>query len=358
VFWGRRKKQKRREKEMMMGGEERSLPFKWIVFREREEGGEDARRTIVSFCETLLDSEAGFLEEKMRRNPSPFAINLSRLGPCSVFIQEMVITFFETEGDEEGRIVRKREVSCPLVRILNPERRTFLSCELGKEKGGWMGTERYKVESEPSSFQAGWESERRLLPFLSWDESSLLSLLTDNMYVSSCFLYRPWQNEFGRYATKESLSSSSPRPFSTIHVVKKVFSDRRSFFLPFPPSSSVLLSFTIQQCVRDRKGLERIEYGTCPSYEDASLLLLPPPPSRFVCPITHSVMRYPCVASDGKVYEMDAILEWIGTGRLVSPCTGCPILERVYPCHSLRDEVRDWIQVKREERGLKDSDGF
>lgn len=343
-----------------MTGEERSLPFKWMVFREREEEREeereDARRTIVSFCETLLDSEAGFLEEKMRRNPSPFAINLSRLGPCSVFIQEMVITFFETEGEEGGSIVRKREVSCPLVRILNPERRSFSSFELGKEKEGWMGTERYKVESEPSSFQSGWESERRLLPFLSWDESSLLSLLTDNMYVSSCFLYRPWQNEFGRYATKESLSSSSPRPFRTIHVVNKVFADRRSFFLPFPPSSFVFLSFTIQEAVQDRRGLERIEYGTSPSYaeEDASLLLLPPPPSRFVCPITHSVMRYPCVASDGKVYEMDAILEWIRTGRLVSPCTGCPILERVYPCHSLRDEVRDWIQVKREERSLEE----
>jgi hypothetical protein len=48
-------------------------------------------------------------------------------------------------------------------------------------------------------------------------------------------------------------------------------------------------------------------------------------PIQFICPITQDIMTNPCIIADGYTYEYDAILNWIKTGRVVSPMTNIPL---------------------------------
>jgi len=46
-----------------------------------------------------------------------------------------------------------------------------------------------------------------------------------------------------------------------------------------------------------------------------------PIPKEFICPITQQIMNKPVMAFDKKIYEKDAILNWLKTNQQ-SPITG------------------------------------
>lgn len=70
------------------------------------------------------------------------------------------------------------------------------------------------------------------------------------------------------------------------------------------------------------------------------------PPDLYLCPITHELMRDPCVAGDGFTYERAAITAWIqGKKAPVSPMTGAPIANTFIPNHSLRSQIITWMEA-------------
>eukprot|EP00257_Ricinus_communis_P023674 XP_015583724.1 putative U-box domain-containing protein 50 isoform X1 [Ricinus communis] len=70
-------------------------------------------------------------------------------------------------------------------------------------------------------------------------------------------------------------------------------------------------------------------------------------PGIFLCPIFQDVMKNPHVAADGFSYELEAIEEWLKTGRDTSPMTNLR-LEHTFltPNHTLRTLIQDWHQKK------------
>ncbi|CAN4126786.1 unnamed protein product [Withania somnifera] len=70
-------------------------------------------------------------------------------------------------------------------------------------------------------------------------------------------------------------------------------------------------------------------------------------PNFFLCPIFQEVMKNPHVAADGFSYELEAIQEWLKTGRDTSPMTNLKLKDTLLtPNHSLRALIQDW-QKKR-----------
>lgn len=70
-------------------------------------------------------------------------------------------------------------------------------------------------------------------------------------------------------------------------------------------------------------------------------------PNFFLCPIFQEVMKNPHVAADGFSYELEAIEEWLKTGRDTSPMTNLKLKDTLLtPNHSLRALIQD-SQKKR-----------
>ncbi|GMH39197.1 hypothetical protein BSKO_07095 [Bryopsis sp. KO-2023] len=67
------------------------------------------------------------------------------------------------------------------------------------------------------------------------------------------------------------------------------------------------------------------------------------PPSLFVCPITHELMRDPVVAADGYTYERAEIEDWISRGHPTSPMTNAPLLNlHLTSNHALKSAISEW----------------
>ncbi|CAN4114828.1 unnamed protein product [Withania somnifera] len=65
-------------------------------------------------------------------------------------------------------------------------------------------------------------------------------------------------------------------------------------------------------------------------------------PNFFLCPILQEVMKNPHVAADGFSYELEAIEEWLKTGRDASPMTNLKLKDtHLTPNHSLRALIQD-----------------
>lgn len=63
---------------------------------------------------------------------------------------------------------------------------------------------------------------------------------------------------------------------------------------------------------------------------------------KFICPITHARMRYPCVAADGNSYECSAIIQWLNQSDR-SPMTNVRLRSRqIFPNITLRSEIQEW----------------
>ncbi|XP_027360013.1 putative U-box domain-containing protein 50 [Abrus precatorius] len=73
-------------------------------------------------------------------------------------------------------------------------------------------------------------------------------------------------------------------------------------------------------------------------------------PSVFLCPILQEVMKNPHVAADGFSYELEAIEQWIKSGRDTSPMTNLRMKHTfLTPNHTLRSLIEDW-QTNRSPR--------
>ncbi|KAH6822505.1 hypothetical protein C2S53_008982 [Perilla frutescens var. hirtella] len=66
-------------------------------------------------------------------------------------------------------------------------------------------------------------------------------------------------------------------------------------------------------------------------------------PGTFLCPIYQDVMQNPHLAADGFSYELEAIDEWLKTGRDTSPMTNLRLKHKLLiPNHTLRSLIEDW----------------
>ncbi|CAN0858300.1 Putative U-box domain-containing protein 50 [Linum grandiflorum] len=66
-------------------------------------------------------------------------------------------------------------------------------------------------------------------------------------------------------------------------------------------------------------------------------------PSFFICPILKDVMENPHVAEDGFSYELEAMEEWLQTGRDTSPMTNLSLNHTLLiPNRTLRSLIADW----------------
>ena len=64
-------------------------------------------------------------------------------------------------------------------------------------------------------------------------------------------------------------------------------------------------------------------------------------PAEFICPITYDTMRDPVVASDGRSYERDAIVEVMERSNL-SPITREELKPDVFPNINLRARIEEY----------------
>ncbi|XP_061349980.1 putative U-box domain-containing protein 50 isoform X2 [Gastrolobium bilobum] len=66
-------------------------------------------------------------------------------------------------------------------------------------------------------------------------------------------------------------------------------------------------------------------------------------PSIFLCPILQEVMKNPHVAADGFSYELEAMEQWLQSGRDTSPMTNLRLNHTfLIPNQSLRSLIEDW----------------
>ena len=319
-----------------------NLPYRWKVIYVDERNPWKVDR-----CITLSERDSYRLDSLARHSSSPVSLILPSLYPgpvrypliegrCSFFIESMMLTHVEVH---EGGSVK--EVSCLLVRSINPQ-------ITSKDH---FSKDRYKLSSPlPSTIDLSW------LPAINWDESCLLDILSSNSNIESVFLYRPGVVEFGKFALRSSpLSGENEGRFKTLLFVSSASQkENNPFFMASQGSRTQALnvSFTLSLSDSLYGRLEREEYGMPASHEDAEKVILMleqlgiDPPHSFLCPITQSVMRFPCSASDGKLYEMTAIKRWIDGGNKRSPCTGKEMNKSVYPCHHARDQIAEWLEEK------------
>ena len=294
------------------------MPFVWnVVYCDDDTDSNKVTDTI-----TLSDDDGYRFESLARFARSPCSLKSSKLGQCSFFIDSMMLTHFrEVDG-------RREEVTCRLHRTVNLDSGSLSDS---------FGRERYKLEQDPPpGTPSSW------LPLLNWDESYLLDLVSTNKHIQSLFLYRPWVKDLGKFAIKGEEGRFTSLMF---------LSQREGVDPTQPQVSSVLFTMQLKDTLLPLPDKE--QYGMPPSHEDGDELHTflgqrgIDPPHAFLCPITHMVMKYPCSASDGKLYEMTAIQRWIKQGNKRSPCTGKEMNEGVYPCHYVRDQIADWVGEKR-----------
>ena len=74
-------------------------------------------------------------------------------------------------------------------------------------------------------------------------------------------------------------------------------------------------------------------------------------PAKFLCPITQTIMREPVTASDGHVYEKEAIENWMALKQEnpVSPIT-CELLDTKFPlkiANYVKSDISEFIQKKK-----------
>ncbi|KAK7307266.1 hypothetical protein VNO77_40172 [Canavalia gladiata] len=85
----------------------------------------------------------------------------------------------------------------------------------------------------------------------------------------------------------------------------------------------------------------KVMIGGCIDREGSSHV-----PSVFLCPILQEVMKNPHVAADGFSYELEAIEQWLQSGRDTSPMTNLRLKHTfLTPNHTLRSLIQDW-QIK------------
>jgi len=65
-------------------------------------------------------------------------------------------------------------------------------------------------------------------------------------------------------------------------------------------------------------------------------------PPEFICPITRQIFDDPVIASDGNVYEKEAITDWFKE-KSVSPLTNLPINLTISPIHFLKSAIDNFI---------------
>ncbi|KAL3583451.1 hypothetical protein D5086_014512 [Populus alba] len=91
-----------------------------------------------------------------------------------------------------------------------------------------------------------------------------------------------------------------------------------------------------------KSGCEVVVNGSIDDREDSSEA-----PSIFLCPILQEVMKNPHVAADGFSYELEAIEEWLNTGRDTSPMTNLRLKHKfLTPNHTLRSLIQEWNRRK------------
>jgi|UniRef100_A0A8J9X3X3 hypothetical protein len=72
-------------------------------------------------------------------------------------------------------------------------------------------------------------------------------------------------------------------------------------------------------------------------------------PEEFICPLTLSLMQDPVISKYGHSFERESILEYLGRGSDICPCTRQPLRMRdVITNHKLRSKIRRW-QIENEE---------
>ena len=69
-------------------------------------------------------------------------------------------------------------------------------------------------------------------------------------------------------------------------------------------------------------------------------------PKHLVCPLSHSIMKDPVIASDGHTYEKKALEEWIAQ-KNTSPISRMVLLPQLYPNLQLRNQIHDWKKAYR-----------
>lgn len=113
-------------------------------------------------------------------------------------------------------------------------------------------------------------------------------------------------------------------------------------------SSGAHLHFSLPSSLLDDLGPRWGEPAT--SSAAPSMMAAPPgPPALLCCPITGSLMEDPVVASDGFFYEREAIIQWMQSGRQVSPVTSTPLTSRelitAWPLRKAIVEYRDGFRT-------------
>ncbi|CEL96755.1 unnamed protein product [Vitrella brassicaformis CCMP3155] len=67
------------------------------------------------------------------------------------------------------------------------------------------------------------------------------------------------------------------------------------------------------------------------------------PPPEFICPITFDVMKNPVKASDGIVYDREAIQKWWDSGKRTSPLNGRMLQHSIFePQNELKERITKW----------------
>ena len=66
-------------------------------------------------------------------------------------------------------------------------------------------------------------------------------------------------------------------------------------------------------------------------------------PSKFFCPITHSIYIDPVVLSSGNSYERQTIVRWLETS-CTDPLTREQVESQVYSNRHLQSDIKDYIE--------------
>ena len=137
---------------------------------------------------------------------------------------------------------------------------------------------------------------------------------------------------------------------------------------PIAPADPTCLLPALLSSLMDELGPDGSEAAAAPTdpqnkqqrEAQSSHYAQPLPPPHFLCPLTQRVMRDPVVASDGYLYEREAVSAWLhssgggeggGGGGLRSPVTGQAMQDaRLVPVLPLRAAIGEWLIRGQEQR--------
>jgi hypothetical protein len=113
---------------------------------------------------------------------------------------------------------------------------------------------------------------------------------------------------------------------------------------PIVPLQSVIaeetISATLQKCLERAKDIENLLNEIKPD-QMANC------PEKYLCPINLTPMKCPVVASDGKIYEYETILEILHTTQK-SPLTRERLTLALNPFPHLQNKIHNWAQEQIE----------